>query len=130
MFFKVTLPGGGISTIAATPEETSLTFKHKIEEVTGIQATKQTIFYGDFTLNDSHSLRDCYVHRKSVLDLLVLLNIFVLLPNGQSIAIEMKTDSDERVRSLKIRFARVFKFPVESQIIKYKSDEMADHVTS
>ena len=127
MEVKVTLPGGGITTIAATPEETGLIFKHKIEAVTGIQVTKQTIFYGDFTLSDSRKLSDYYVHRKSVLDLLVLLNISVLLPNGQSI--EMKTDSDEKVRSLKIRFARVFKFPVESQIIKYKSEEMADHMS-
>ena len=95
MEVKVTLPGGGMTTIAATPEETTLIFKHKIEEVTGIQATKQTIFYGDFTLSDSHSLRDYYVHRKSILDLLVLLNISVLLPNGQ--LVEMKTDADERV---------------------------------
>ena len=127
MEVKVTLPGGGITTIAATPEETTFIFKHKIEQVTGIQATKQTILYGDFTLSDSQKLSDYYVHRKSVLDLLVLLNISVLLPNGQ--LIEMKTDSDERVRSLKIIFARAFRFSVESQIIKYKSQEMADYMS-
>ena len=125
MKIEVTLPGGKVTVVETMPEETVYSLKTKIQHKSGIPAPKQTIFYGDFTLRDNHCLGDYYIHRNSTIDVLVLFNIAVLLPNGQTV--EMKADSDETVRSLKIRFARTFRFPIQTQIVKFRSEEMADY---
>ena len=125
MEVEVVLPGGNVSILDTTPAESVHSFKCKIQGRTGIPTQKQTVIYNEFLLRDNHSLGDYYVYRNSNVAVLVLFVINVLLPNGQ-IAV-MKSDSDESVQSLKIRFARTFQFPVGSQIIKYKSEEMADY---
>ena len=125
MEVEVVLPGGNVSIFNTTPAESVRSFKCKIQGRTGIPNQTQNIIYDDeFLLRDDGSLGDYYVHRNSKVAVLVLFVINVVLPNGQ--IVEMKSDSDESVRSLKIRFARTFRFPVGSQIIKYKSEEMQD----
>ena len=123
----VTLPGGGIKSFDSTPADSTERLKHKIEEKEGIPAHKQTLFYGDFILRNDHQLQDYYIHRNSTVDLLVLFSLLVFLPDGKPVQIE--SDSDERICSLKIRIARKFGIPVVSQKIFYQSQEMADYLT-
>ena len=125
MNVKVTLPGGKLITVQTSPEKDVLSIKNEIEHVSQIPVSSQTMLYGNFVLKNNHCLGDYNVHHGSTIDVLVLFNIAVLLPNDQ--IIEMKSDSDETVRSLKIRFARTFRFPVQSQIIKFKSEEIEDY---
>ena len=125
MAIEIKLPGRNVSVFDTTPAESVHSFKCKIQDKTGISTQKQTIIYDEFLLRDNHSLGDYYVHRNSKVAVLVLFVINILLPNGQ--IVKMKSDSDESIRSLKLRFARTFRFPVGSQIIKYESEEMADN---
>ena len=127
MEIAVTLPGGGIKSFDSTPADSTECLKHKIEEKEGIPVHKQTLFYGDFILRNDHQLQDYYIHRNSTVDLLVLFSLLVFLPDGKPVQIE--SDSDERIRSLKIRIARKFGIPVVSQKIFYQSQEMADYLT-
>ena len=125
MNVKVTLPGGKLITVQTSPEKDVISIKNEIEHVSQIPVSSQTMLYGNFVLKNNHCLGDYNVHHGSTIDVLVLFDIAVLLPNDQ--IIEMKSDSDETVRSLKIRFARTFRFPVQSQIIKFKSEEIEDY---
>ena len=127
MEVAVTLPGGGIKSFDSTPADSIESLKRKIEQKEGIPVHKQTLFYGDFILRNDHQLQDYYIHRNSTVDLLVLFCLVVFLPYGKPVQIE--SDSDERIRSLKIRIARKFGIPVASQKIFYQSQEMADYLT-
>ena len=127
MEIAVTLPGGGIKNFNSTPADSIESLKHKIEEKERIPIHKQTLFYGDFILRNDHHLQDYYIHRNSTVDLLVLFSLLVFLPDGKPVQIE--SDSNERIRSLKIRIARKFGIPVVSQKIFYRSQEMADYLT-
>ncbi len=124
MSVKVIIPGGKHITIQTLPDKTVLSIKKEIELVSRIPVSSQTILYDDFVLKNNHCLGDYYVHHGSMISMHALFNIAVLLPNDQ--IVEMKSDSDETVRSLKIRFARTFRFPIKSQIVVYKSEEIED----
>ena len=124
MSVSVIIPGGKLITIQTLPDKTVLSIKKEIELVSHIPVSSQTILYDDFVLKNNHCLGDYYVHHGSTISMHALFNIAVLMPNDQ--IVEMKSDSDESVRSLKIRFARAFRFPIKSQIVVYKSEEMED----
>ena len=119
MEIAVTLPGGGIKKLNSTPADSIESLKYKIEQKEGIPVRKQTLFYGDFILRNDHHLHDYYIHRNSTVDLLVLFSLLVFLSDGKPV--QMESDSDERIRSLKIRIARRFGIPVASQKIFYQS---------
>ena len=127
MEIAVTLPGGGIKSFDSTPADSIESLKRKIEQKEGIPVHKQILFYGDFILRNDHQLQDYYIHRNSTIDLLVLFILLVFLPDGKPV--QMESDSDERIRSLKIRIARKFGIPVISQKIFYQTEEMADYLT-
>ena len=100
MEIAVTLPGGGIKKLNSTPADSIESLKYKIEQKEGIPVHKQTLFYGDFILRNDHHLHDYYIHRNSTVDLLVLFSLLVFLSDGKPV--QMESDSDERIRSLKI----------------------------
>ena len=127
MQIEVILPGTKKSIFSTFPEETVDSLKRKIQNGTGIPIHRQTLFYDEFVLSDTHCLSQYYIHRNSKLSLLVLLSIEAELPNEQIVRI--KSDADESVRDLKVRFAFMFQFPAQSQILIYNSEEMADYKT-
>lgn len=122
----VSLPGKKTISVDIKSQESVYSLKCEIEHVSDIPAANQVLFYDEYELrNNNHALGDYYIHQNSTVNLLVPFYIDVQLPNEQ--IVEMKSDSDETFRSLKIRFAHAFRIPIEHQRVMYNYTEAIDY---
>ena len=110
MKITINLPGNKAIKVKVSPEDTVESLKQKIQD---IPPRKQTLLYDNWILRNEHRLIDYYIHRESVIEVVVMFEVVVLTPWGSGVL--LLSDSDETVLQLKTRVYQLLGIPVSEQ---------------
>ena len=121
MKITINLPGNKTINVKVSPEDTVESLKQKIPD---IPPRKQTLLYDNWILRNEHRLIDYYIHRESVIEVIVMFEVVVLTPWGEGSGVLLLSDSDETVLQLKKRVYQLLGIPDSEQRMMVETKEL------
>ena len=121
MKITINLPGNKTINVEVSPEDTVESLKQKIPD---IPPRKQTLLYDNWILRNEHRLIDYYIHRESVIEVIVMFEVVVLTPWGEGSGVLLLSDSNETVLQLKKRVYQLLGIPVSEQKMMVETKEL------
>ena len=120
-------PKGKIITLDVEPTDTIEDVKTKIHYREGISPERQSLVFSCWQLEDGLSLSDYHIWNESTLNLRVLINIAVKMPNGKKISFDI--EPSESVENVKMKICEEEGIPAEQQRLSFGGKDLKDGCT-
>lgn len=128
MKISVKMPSGETVTLKVDPRATIRDVKDKIQKKGGILSAQQCLVFGGVELEDDRAMGYYHYAKKSTLRLFpVAEQIFVKMPSGKTITLNVKPETS--VRHLKTKIQNKEGIPPDEQHLLFRSVEIEDDRT-
>ena len=121
---------GRTITLEVEPSDTIKDVKQLIQNEEGINPNCQRLLSGGNILQDDHTLSDCDIRRESTLYLVIRLSamqIFVMLPTGNKISLEVKPETS--IRNVKDKIHQKGGIPPDQQHLVFRGEALEEDRT-
>lgn len=116
---------GPLATLAVRPTDLILELKLKIRGITGVPYNKQILNFADRELENRRFISDYSIQNKSVIDLVVEIEVYVVTSLPQKrMALELK--SNDTIRSVKDKIRVQTKISPYQQVLLFNGKQLDD----
>ncbi|KAL9959082.1 hypothetical protein ACROYT_G036164 [Oculina patagonica] len=123
----VKLPTGEMIILEVEPETSVKNVKEKIKEEKGFPPDQQFLFFLGEELEDDHTLKDYDITNQSTLRLHLVKHIFVKMPSGKMISLEVEPETS--IRRVKDKIEDKEGIPQDQQCLIFFGKELLDDCT-